>query len=238
MQGAGWRWNWVNVTCNIVICNIFHSGKKSLYLFGYSKLFYYLCKAQLSHIPPPAHPLSRETASPCTPATRHYTPLMAHALPHALSARDCLTRCTSQGLCHTRHTHATHPRPHSTLALRATTPRKGYAMPRYHQAWKPRSSTHPRPPCYPPRKGYATCAAHTLRILALTAPTPPQRAMPRTLLLMRLKRPSHYTPSTFWEESASPITTKILHITILHVTFTRIGVKTTQKSEAIFSFID
>ena len=185
---------------------------------------------------------------------------MAHALPHALSARDCLTRCTSQGLCHTRHTHATHPRPHSThalrattprkelrtrtthtlriLALRATTPRKGYAMPRYHQAWKPRSSTHPRPPCYPPRKGYATCAAHTLRILALTAPTPPQRAMPRTLLLMRLKRPSHYTPSTFWEESASPITTKILHITILHVTFTRIGVKTTQKSEAIFSFID
>ena len=36
-------------------------------------------------------------------------------------------------------------------------------------------------------------------------------------------------------EHTSP---KILHITILHVTFTRIGVKTTQKSEAIFSFID
>ena len=85
-------------------------------------------------------PLSRETASPCThPATRHHTPLMAHALPHALSARDCLTRCTSQGLCHTRHTHATHPRPHSTHALRATTPRKGLCHARHAHA------THPRP---------------------------------------------------------------------------------------------
>ena len=165
---------------------------------------------------------SFHTSHPCTSPSRerrhrpappyHQAPhsLMAHALPHALSARDCLTRCTSQGLCHA----ALPPSMKATL-LHA-----------------------PTPSVLPPRKGYATCAAHTLRILALTAPTPPQRAMPRTLLLMRLKRPSHYTPSTFWEESASPITTKILHITILHVTFTRIGVKTTQKSEAIFSFID
>ena len=69
---------------------------------------------------------------------------MAHALPHALSARDCLTRCTSQGLCHTRHTHATHPRPHSTHALRATTP----------------------------RKELRTRTTHTLRTHALTAHTP------------------------------------------------------------------
>ena len=141
----------------------------------------------------------------------------AHALPHALSARDCLTRCTSQGLCHTRHTHATHPHPHSTLALHAI----------------------------PPRKGYATRATHTLCILALTAHTP--SALPpltrATPCRATTKHESHtpprtHAPQVFCEESASPITTKILHITILHVTFTRIGVKTTQKSEAIFSFID
>ena len=94
---------------------------------------------------------SFHTSHPCTSPSRerrhrpappyHQAPhsLMAHALPHALSARDCLTRCTSQGLCHTRppryhpsqraththHTHATHPRPHSTHALRATTPSQG-----------------------------------------------------------------------------------------------------------------
>ena len=77
------------------------------------------------------------TSTPCTPPSRerrhrpappcHQAPHFphAHVLPHALSARDCLTRCTSQGLCHTRHTHATHPRPHSTHALRATTPSQG-----------------------------------------------------------------------------------------------------------------
>ena len=142
---------------------------------------------------------------------------MAHALPHAISARDCLTRCTSQGLCHTRHTHAMHPRPHSTHALRATTL----------------------------AKGYATRATHTLRILALTAHTP-LRATPLAkgyATRATTKHESHtpprtHAPQVFCEESASPITTKILHITILHVTFTRIGVKTTQKSEAIFSFID
>ena len=100
----------------------------------------------------------------------HYTPLMAHALPHALSARDCLTRCTSQGLCHTRHTHATHPRPHSTLALRATTP----------------------------HKGYATRATHTLCILALTAHSPSTlsplaRAMP---CRATTKHESHAPPRT------------------------------------------
>ena len=96
-------------------------------------------------------PLSRETASPCThPATRHHTPLMAHALPHALSARDCLTRCTSQGLCHTRHTHATHPRPHSTHALRAIPPSQR-AMPHApHTRYASSSSQHTRPPCYHP----------------------------------------------------------------------------------------
>ena len=145
-------------------------------------------------------------------------PLTAHALPHALRTRDCLTHCTSQramphaprtryaslpsqhprppryhprkGLRHTRHAHATHPRPHSTHALRATTPSQRAT------------------PCRATTKH----ESHT---------------PPRT-----------HAPQVFCEESASPITTKILHITILHVTFTRIGVKTTQKSEAIFSFID
>ena len=92
-----------------------------------------------THPTPCTSPLARDGIALHHPATRHHTPLMAHALPHALSARDCLTRCTSQGLCHTRppryhpsqraththHTHATHPRPHSTHALRATTPSQG-----------------------------------------------------------------------------------------------------------------
>ena len=124
------------------------------------------------HTSPPAHPLSRETASPCTtPATRHHTPLMAHAL-HAML---------------TRYAHATHPRP----------------------------SQHTRPPHYNPRKGLCHAHAHAQKCC---------NAFPCSPLLSKKK------------ERAS--TTKILHITILHVTFTRIGVKTTQKSEAIFSFID
>ena len=66
-----------------------------------------------------------------------------------------------------------------------------------------------------PAKGYATHTPHAQKC---------RNAFPCSPLLSKKK------------ERAS--TTKILHITILHVTFTRIGVKTTQKSEAIFSFID
>ena len=131
--------------------------------------------------PHPCTPLSRETASPCTtPATRHHTPLMAHALP--------------------RYAHAT---------LSRAAPRKGLC----HTRCSP--SQHTRPPRYTPRKGL--CHAHAPRAKC-------RNAFPCSPLLSKKK------------ERAS--TTKILHITILHVTFTRIGVKTTQKSEAIFSFID
>ena len=117
-----------------------------------------------------APPLARDGIALHLPATRHHTPLMAHALPHALSARDCLTRCTSQGLCHTRHTHAMHPRPHSTHALRATTL----------------------------AKGYATRATHTLRILVLTAHSPSAlppltRAMPHAPHTRYASSPSQHT---------------------------------------------
>ena len=133
--------------------------------------------------PHPCTPLSRETASPCTtPATRHHTPLMAHALP--------------------RYAHATHSR---------AAPRKGLCS----RATHPRLSQHTRPPHYNPRKGLCHAHAHAQKC---------RNAFPCSPLLSKKK------------ERAS--TTKILHITILHVTFTRIGVKTTQKSEAIFSFID
>ena len=100
------------------------------------------------HTSHPLHIPSRERrhrpAPPCHQAPHSF---MAHALPHALSARDCLTRCTSQGLCHTRHTHATHPRPHSTLALRATTPRKGLRHMRHAHCSSRITHTrlHPRP---------------------------------------------------------------------------------------------
>ena len=92
---------------------------------------------------------------------------------------------------------------------------KGYAhAPRTRYASSP--SQHPRPPhTTTPAKGYATHTSHAQKC---------RNAFPCSPLLSEKK------------ERAS--TTKILHITILHVTFTRIGVKTTQKSEAIFSFID
>ena len=137
---------------------------------------------------------------------------MAHALPHALRTRDSLTRCTSQGLCHTRYAHTTHPRP-----PRYPPPCK--AMPHApHTRYASSPSQHTRPPRYHPSQRTTPCRATTKH----ESHTPPRT----------------HAPQVFCEESASPITTKILHITILHVTFTRIGVKTTQKSEAIFSFID
>ena len=108
----------------------------------FPNFFYYLCKAQLSHIPPLHIPLSRETASPC-----HQAPHSPHGTRAA--SRAMHTRCTSQKAMFTRHTHATHPRlsqhtrphtttpakgyatraalPHSTHALHTTTPAKGYA---------------------------------------------------------------------------------------------------------------
>ena len=145
-----------------------------------------------------APPLAREGIALHHPATRHHTPLMAHALPHALRTRDSLTRCTSQGLCHTRYAHTTHPRPHSTHALRATTPRKGLCHTRHTHA------THPRPHstlalrATTPHKGYATRATHTLCILALTAHTPSvlpplTRAMPHAPHTRYASSPSQHT---------------------------------------------
>ena len=85
---------------------------------------------------------------------------------------------------------------------------------RHAHATHPRLSQHTRPPHYNPRKGLCHAHAHAQKC---------RNAFPCPLLSKKKERAS---------------TTKILHITILHVTFTRIGVKTTQKSEAIFSFID
>ena len=103
--------------------------------------------------------------------------------------------------------------PHGTCAASRAAPRKGAMLTRHAHATHPRPSHHTRPP--PPAKGYATHTPHAQKC---------RNAFPCSPLLSKKK------------ERAS--TTKILHITILHVTFTRIGVKTTQKSEAIFSFID
>ena len=138
------------------------------------------------HTSPPLHTPSRERRHrPAPPATRHHTPLMAHALHIAKG-----------------YAHATHSR---------AAPRKGLCS----RATHPRLSQHTRPPHYNPRKGLCHAHAHAQKC---------RNAFPCSPLLSKKK------------ERAS--TTKILHITILHVTFTRIGVKTTQKSEAIFSFID
>ena len=151
------------------------------------------------------------------PATRRHTPLTAHALPHALRTRGSLARCTSQKAMLTRHAHAIHPRPHSTHALRATLPLARLCHTRHTHA------THPRP--------------HSTHALRATTPRKGLRhaALPPSMKATLLHAP---TPRKFSEKKARASTTKILHITILHVTFTRIGVKTTQKSEAIFSFID
>ena len=158
---------------------------------------------------------SFHTSHPCTspsrerrhrPATRHHTPLMAHALPHALHL--------AKGLC-SRATHTLRILvPHTTHALHTTPPRKGLCSRATHtlRILVPHT-THALHTT--PRKGLCHAHAHAQKC---------RNAFPCSPLLSKKK------------ERAS--TTKILHITILHVTFTRIGVKTTQKSEAIFSFID
>ena len=86
----------------------------------FPNFFYYLCKAQLSHIPPLHIPLSRETASPC-----HQAPHSPHGTRAASGAMH--TRCTSQKAMLTRHTHATHPRLSQHTRPHTTTPAKGYA---------------------------------------------------------------------------------------------------------------
>ena len=167
------------------------------------------------HTSHPCTSPSRETASPYT------------VLPPDTTLPSWHTRCL------TRHAHATHPRlSQRTRPPHTTTPAKGYAtcaaLP--HSTHTPHTTT--------PAKGYATYAAlphsttyalHTTTTAKGYATHTPhaqkcRNAFPCSPLLSKKK------------ERAS--TTKILHITILHVTFTRIGVKTTQKSEAIFSFID
>ena len=183
---------------------------------------------------------SFHTSHPCTSPSRerrhrpappyHQAPhsLMAHALPRY--AHATLSRAAPRkGAMLTRHAHATHPRPSQ------------HTPPHYNPSQRAMphallSLTAHTPPTLQPSQ---RAMSHAL--LSLTAHTPsppPQRAMPRT-------RPTRKNAAMLF--LASPLlskkkerasTTKILHITILHVTFTRIGVKTTQKSEAIFSFID
>ena len=122
------------------------------------------------------------TSTPCTPPSRerrhrpappcHQAPHSphAHALPHALSARDCLTHCTSQGYA----TRATH-----TLCILALTAHTPSVLP-------------------PLAKGYATRATHTLRILVLTAHSPSAlppltRAMPHAPHTRYASSPSQHT---------------------------------------------
>ena len=161
---------------------------------------------------------SFHTSHPCTSPSRerrHRPAPPYHQAPHSLMA------------------HALPRYAHATLSRAA--PRKGAMLTRHAHATHPRPSQHTPPTLQPLAKGYATRAALPHSTHALP---PPQRAMPRT-------RPTRKNAAMLF--LASPLlskkkerasTTKILHITILHVTFTRIGVKTTQKSEAIFSFID
>ena len=160
---------------------------------------------------------SFHTSHPCTSPSRerrHRPAPPYHQAPHSLMA------------------HALPRYAHATLSRAA--PRKGAMLTRHAHATHPRPSQHP-PHTTTPRKGlcHTRCSPSQH-----TRPPPPQRAMPRT-------RPTRKNAAMLF--LASPLlskkkerasTTKILHITILHVTFTRIGVKTTQKSEAIFSFID
>ena len=174
---------------------------------------------------PSTSPLSRETASPC-----HQTPHSPHGTRHA--SRAMHTCCTSQKAMLTRHASSSLTAHPPTLQ-----PSQKAMLTRHAHATHPHLSQHTRPHTTTPAKGYATRAAlpHTTHALHTTPPakgyathTPHaqkcRNAFPCSPLLSKKK------------ERAS--TTKILHITILHVTFTRIGVKTTQKSEAIFSFID
>ena len=163
------------------------------------------------HASPPLHiPLSRERASPCTVLPPGTTLPSWHT--------RCLTRHAPRKRLRTRDslTRCTSQRAmsHALLSLTAHTP--------------PHTTTL--------AKGYA----HAL--LSLTAHTPstlppPQRAMPRTRPTRKMPQYLPLQPLLSKKKERAS-TTKILHITILHVTFTRIGVKTTQKSEAIFSFID
>ena len=161
---------------------------------------------------------SFHTSHPCTSPSRERRHRPAPHLPPGTTLPSWHMRCL------TRHAHALHiakgyahaPRTrHASSSLTAhtplhtTTPAKGYAT----RAALPHS-THALHTTTP-AKGYATHTPHAQKC---------RNASPCSPLLSKKK------------EQAS--TTKILHITILHVTFTRIGVKTTQKSEAIFSFID
>ena len=78
------------------------------------------------------------------------------------------------------------------MPCRATTKHESHTPLRTHAL---RATPPVRAMPHAPRTRYASSPSQH--------PRPRKRAMPRTLLLMRLKRPSHYTPSTFWEESAS-----------------------------------
>ena len=126
---------------------------------------------------PPSRERRHRPAPPChqAPHSPH-----AHALPHALSARDCLTHCTSQGYA-TRATHTL-----CILALTAHTPSvlpplaKSYATRATHTlrilvltAHSP--SQHTRPPRYPPSQGLCHAALPpSMKATLLHAPTPPQ----------------------------------------------------------------
>ncbi len=86
-------------------------------------------------------------------------------------------------------------------------------------------------------KGYATRAALPHSAHALHTTTPAKGYATHTPHAQKCRNAFPCSPLLSKKKERAS-TTKILHITILHVTFTRIGVKTTQKSEAIFSFID
>ena len=141
---------------------------------------------------------------------RHRPAPPYHQAPHSPHGTRAASRIKRTRLPHALH--LARAMPHTPSALPPLAKSYAHAP---HTRYAPTPSQHTRPPCYHP--------------LA--------RAMPRTR--SRAKMPQCFPlPPLLSKKKERASTTKILHITILHVTFTRIGVKTTQKSEAIFSFID
>ena len=123
--------------------------------------------------PLPAHPLSRETASPAS--SYHQAPHSPHGTRAAsrIRARGSLARCTSQRAMLTRHAHTMHPRSHSTHALRATTPRKGLRHTPHAHAMHPRPHSTLALRATTPRKGLRHAVLPpSMKATLLHAPTP------------------------------------------------------------------
>ena len=146
------------------------------------------------HTSPPLHTPSRERRHrPAPPATRHHTPLMAHALPRY--AHATLSRAAPRkGAMLTRHAHATHPRP-SQHPPHTTTPRKGLCHTRCSL------SQHTRPPHYNPRKGlcHTRCSPSQH-----TRPPPPRKGLCHAHAHAQKCRNAFPCPPSFLRRKSEP----------------------------------